>query len=85
VSAFYVSNVEQYLTPTPKLLSFYENVAALPLDSSSTFIRSAQSVGNQPGPAQSSLSPMDKVVDAVLDGRARNWAEILQLSLPLSQ
>jgi hypothetical protein len=45
VSVFYVSNVEQYLfQPVPKAPNggaqkFYENVAALPLESFSTFIR----------------------------------------------
>jgi hypothetical protein len=45
VSVFYVSNVEQYLfQPIPKAPNggaqkFYENVAAFPLESSSTFIR----------------------------------------------
>ena len=45
VSVFYISNVEQYLfqnnpaAPNGGVQKFYENVAALPLDSSSTFIR----------------------------------------------
>src|SRR5437879_6169245 len=43
VTAFYLSNVEQYLYPA-KWDLFCRNVATLPLDSSSTFIRS-QSVG----------------------------------------
>ncbi len=43
VTAFYLSNVEQYLYP-PKWDLFCRNVGTLPLDSSSTFIRS-QSVG----------------------------------------
>ena len=80
VSVFYVSNVEQYLTPLPKLQSFYANVAELPLDASSTFIRSAQIVGPQPGLAQSSISSMQTVLDAVVEGRARTWSDILQLS-----
>jgi hypothetical protein len=80
VSVFYVSNVEQYLTPLPKLQSFYANVAELPLDASSTFIRSAQVVGPQPGLAQSSISSMQTVRDAVVEGRARTWSDILQLS-----
>jgi hypothetical protein len=79
-SVFYVSNVEQYLTPLPKLQNFYGNVAALPLNASSTFIRSAQIPGPQPGLAQSSVSSMQTILDAVLDGRVRNWSEILQLS-----
>src|SRR5262249_53948904 len=43
VSVFYVSNVEQYLFRRDGWSRFYENVAALPLDSSSTFIRSVTS------------------------------------------
>jgi hypothetical protein len=47
VSAFYVSNVEQYLfqggdrigNPNGGAAAFYENVATLPLDRSSTLIR----------------------------------------------
>jgi hypothetical protein len=80
VSVFYVSNVEQYLTPLPRLQDFYVNVAELPLDASSTFIRSAQISGPQPGLAQSSISSMQNILDAVLSGRARNWNDILQLS-----
>jgi hypothetical protein len=40
VSAFYLSNVEQYLGQDGKTGAFLGNVATLPLDSSSTFIRS---------------------------------------------
>jgi len=79
VSVFYVSNVEQYLTPAPRLRDFYSNVEALPLDASSTFIRSAQISGPQPGLAQSSISSMQIIMDAVLSGRVRNWNDILQL------
>jgi hypothetical protein len=53
VTAFYLSNVEQYLfrsREAPK--RFYDNVAALPLDSTATFIRSV------PGsPGMFNLSP----------------------------
>ena len=40
VSAFYVSNVEQYLAREGGLDRFCNNVATLPVDDSSTFIRS---------------------------------------------
>jgi hypothetical protein len=40
VSTFYLSNVEQYLYQDRKWERFCGNVAALPLDASSTFIRS---------------------------------------------
>ena len=41
VSAFYLSNVEDYLAQDGKMDAFCRNVASLPLDPSSTFIRSA--------------------------------------------
>ena len=40
MSAFYVSNVEQYLMQDDTWPRFCANVAALPLDETSTFIRS---------------------------------------------
>ncbi len=40
VTAFYLSNVEQYLFQDDAWRRFYTNVGTLPLDSSSTFIRS---------------------------------------------
>ena len=42
VSAFYLSNVEQYLTRDGRWHAFCGNVATLPLDRSSTFIRSVR-------------------------------------------
>jgi hypothetical protein len=50
VSAFYVSNVEQYLFGgfSPSYRRFYENVAALPIDSASVFIRSVPGPGPMP-------------------------------------
>jgi len=42
VSAFYLSNVEQYLQQDGIWDDFCRNVAALPLDASSTFIRSVR-------------------------------------------
>jgi hypothetical protein len=39
VSAFYTSNVEQYLFRGDAWQRFYDNVAALPIDTRSTFIR----------------------------------------------
>jgi hypothetical protein len=41
VSAFYLSNVEQYLDQDGKAVAFCRNVATLPLDATSTFIRSS--------------------------------------------
>jgi hypothetical protein len=41
VTAFYASNVEQYLFQDGKAWAYYDNVASLPVDSNSVFIRSA--------------------------------------------
>src|SRR5262249_14489281 len=40
VAAFYASNVEQYLFQDNIAWNYYENVAELPIDSASVFIRS---------------------------------------------
>jgi len=45
VTAFYLSNVEQYLDQDDKWALFCRNVASLPLDPSSTFIRSVSGRG----------------------------------------
>jgi hypothetical protein len=42
VTAFYLSNVEQYLQQDGIWQDFCRNVASLPLDTSSTFIRSVR-------------------------------------------
>jgi hypothetical protein len=46
VSAFYLSNVEQYLRQDGLWYAFCANVATLPLDDSSTFIRSVRRPGD---------------------------------------
>src|SRR5229473_4814537 len=45
VTAFYVSNVEQFLYGSGTWTTFCRNVATLPLDPMSTFIRSTRSGG----------------------------------------
>jgi hypothetical protein len=72
VRAFYVSNVEQYLFGDGKDAAFYANVATLPLDSMSVFIRpySMRRYGGD-GPTQS-LCPMAGFLRAVEAGRVGN-------------
>jgi hypothetical protein len=60
VSAFYLSNVEQYLGSWDV---FCRNVAALPLDGHSTFIRSAQGGGF--GPRGGFVSTLGAMADEV--------------------
>lgn len=47
VSAFYTSNVEQYLFNGEEWQRFYDNVAALPIDNHSTFIRAVFNNGGR--------------------------------------
>jgi hypothetical protein len=56
VMAMYLSNVEQYLTQDGKWPAFCGNVASMPLDEHSTFIRSSGGGGR--GGLQSELGPM---------------------------
>jgi hypothetical protein len=62
VSAFYLSNVEQYLSTDGKMPAFLANVASLPIDPSSRFIRSGGAGGGGGGRGggvnQSSLGNM---------------------------
>ena len=67
VSAFYVSNVEQYLFQDGKDRAFYDNVATLPLTPSSVFIR-PYSLRRGGGPTQS-LCAIAPFLTAVRAGR----------------
>jgi hypothetical protein len=59
VSVFYTSNVEQYLFHDDLWQRFYENVAALPIDGRSTFVRAYfNSVGRPSRDPGAQLSPM---------------------------
>ena len=93
VGAFYISNVERYLLgigrPTdaqsPQLDEFYRNVAAMPVDASSTFIRLLG--GNSPKPAWSrgtvvqTIAPMASLIQLVNGGRKVNYAIAVDLSI----
>ncbi len=50
ISAFYVSNVEQYLFQNDVWSGFYRNVATLPVTNASTFIRSVSNRMGYTGP-----------------------------------
>jgi hypothetical protein len=69
VSAFYLSNVEQYLTREGTWYAFCANVATLPLDSSSTFIRSVRN--NTYGPGVGLDSELGNMSDEVKACAAR--------------
>ena len=69
VRAYYVSNVEQYLFRENKQRAFYENVATLPVDSTSVFIRPYALRGGRGGGPFDPLCPIAAFVRAALGGR----------------
>jgi hypothetical protein len=94
VTTFYVSNVEQYLfQQSDEAPRFYENVATLPIDSTSTFIRSfaggrfmsADSLLTlrQQSPNGRSLqlvSSIEETLRAFRDGRLVSWMAVIGVS-----
>lgn len=86
VTAFYTSNVEQYLFQQgDDWQRFYTNVATLPLDSTSTFIRSlSNGNGFRPGSPNSRsvqlLSSVTETLKAVQDGRVQTYYDMIQLA-----
>jgi hypothetical protein len=81
VTTFYLSNVEQYLFQDGLWELFARNVAQLPLDPSSTFIRSCFTgcVGVRPFPSGSvmQMDSMTGVLRAFDEGRIRTYADLL--------
>jgi hypothetical protein len=68
VSAFYVSNVEQYLFQDGHDRLFYENVATLPVNEASVFIRPYSMRRGGGGPVES-LCPIAAFIRAAQAGR----------------
>ena len=89
VNVFYVSNVERYLFDQGDHgKQFYANAAALPMDQSSTFIRSVTSdisrrlgVPLPDGTAnwRSFLSPMSDTLKAFSEGRIQNYRQLFEI------
>jgi hypothetical protein len=88
VAFFYTSNVEQYLFQSDAWAHFYENVAMLPIESSSTFIRSYFSVASQ-SPAlnfnmtirsETLLEPISDAVNAYRTDQLRAYMDIIDRS-----
>jgi len=88
VTAFYLSNVEQYLfQDRENWKKFYNNVGTLPLDSTSTFIRSyftGNGVGYINGGysfmrSQNLLCSMTETLKAVSDGRITAYGDVIQM------
>jgi hypothetical protein len=84
VTAFYLSNVEQYLYSDGKLSDFFKNAATLPMDASSTFIRTfGPNGGATAGVArgfQSTLSSMIEVVKMCTAEGGCDYSTVRQMS-----
>jgi hypothetical protein len=83
VSAFYLSNVEQYLFQDGKQRAFYDNVATLPVNGGSVFIR-PYSLRRGGGAAQS-LCPIVGFIGAVNAGRISSNSDALACVRPSPQ
>jgi len=94
VTAFYTSNVEQYLfRQGDDWRKFYANVGTLPLEEGSAFIRAIFNFGpfwfrdpldpgRPPGPRSVTvLSPIADQLLAVAEGRIASYADLIDLSL----
>ena len=86
VTAIYVSNVEQYLfRQGDDWVRYYESVATLPIDSTSTFIRSV-SMGNQArfaspgGRLPSVLSSVQGLLAAYNANRINTYQDVINIS-----
>jgi hypothetical protein len=82
VSAFYVSNVEQYLYQEGFFEAFARNVATLPIDHTSTFIRSVSNRFGYQGPylgpdgRASALYPIQTFLEDFEAGRLRTYYDL---------
>jgi hypothetical protein len=68
VTAFYTSNVEQYLFQNGVWAAFYDNLASLPREAGSVIIRSPR--------GGSVVDPIQTLLNAVDDGKIRTYADI---------
>lgn len=86
VTAFYTSNVEQYLFRGGGWRKFLDSVAALPVDQRSLFVRAYFNFGyrsRSASPADRSatlVSPIQDVLDAYADGSLRSYTDLIAFS-----
>jgi hypothetical protein len=91
VTTFYCSNVEQYLFRDTRFKPFYDSVLTLPLDDTSTFIRSFDKPGTRMSsgatPTDQNLfdekvmtAPMRAFLAAYTDGKIKTHQDVERLS-----
>ena len=84
LGAFYLSNVEQYLFQDGIFPDFYRNVATLPLDETSVFIRSVSARSGYNGPMRWSdgrATAVDPIKASVRDFQAGKILRYYDLNL----
>jgi hypothetical protein len=81
LSVFYTSNVEMYLFQQgDEWKHFYENVATLPVRSTSSFIRFAAGRGQGSGIRSQLWSPVNDVLEGVRAGKIDDYSGVLRQS-----
>jgi hypothetical protein len=87
VGTFYLSNVEMYILPSDQWKAFCRNVAELPMDTSSTFVRYvvgpyARYLGRERGwyTSTSLISPTIDVLTAMTIGYPPSYYDLLRAS-----
>jgi hypothetical protein len=87
VTAIYTSNVEQYLFQSDtNWRKYYGNIATLPIDAKTTFIRSVSNRGYQPGPnglgarAQTRLCSVADLLQAFNRGAITGYYDVIAMS-----
>jgi hypothetical protein len=81
VRTFYASNVEQYLfRDKENWKHFYDNVAFLPANSTSTFIRYVLDARGYGRPRPTLLSSIWSTMDAYRGGRLHDYYDLMNLS-----
>jgi hypothetical protein len=81
VTAFYTSNVEQYLFQDDEnWRQFYENVGTLPIDSSSTFVRYVLNSWRYSRRSRTLVSPIADVLRGYNHGQVRSYYDVVEMS-----
>jgi hypothetical protein len=87
VTAFYTSNVEQYLFQSDDWKKFFTNVGTLPVDPASTFIRAVFNFNTPPVPtatpgprSRTMLASIANQVQAFTDGKLMTYYDVIQTS-----
>jgi len=87
ITAFYTSNVEQYLFQSDDWKKFFTNVGTLPLDGSSTFIRAVfnfntmPSQTGTPGPrSRTMLASIAEQAQAFAEDKLKTYWDVIQTS-----